>query len=285
MGCYFGVVGDCGNKSEVETEQENTSISKALTNMVNSKSSSTYVKTINVQSSNVQIEEIDGCSGDIGNIYQGITSNQTVKLNIDLSSTQDLQAQLKAAITAQAEKDVAQKAGPFTTATNTSATKTKISNYVENLVSTNITNEVRQELSSIIENYQTGNITIKKIRCNKGDPPLKMGNVSQTVISTQIVDVLLNALSKQKAETEVDTKTVSKTRDTIDQKAEGIDAIFAAIAEMFMGPLRWVAIIIVLAICAGVLGIGALIILPRFFRKKPELTKFGKMLFGNSRRR
>ena len=216
--CILGM-GECGSTSTTTNNLTATTVNQVLTNMVNTTSQSVKAIQINLQTANVTFGNIKGGCTDIGNIKQEISADQTIKVYLDLSNTQSLQNQVSTALKNATTTSNDQTQGFLTTASTDANTYNNINDYINNLTSTNITNKTVQELNSIIKNAQSANPTFKDIDCTGQAPgtSTNIGNVTQTMIVKQIVDVLLKAVIGQTSENIIEN-TVDQTAETINKQ-------------------------------------------------------------------
>jgi len=284
--CILGM-GDCGSTSTNTVKETQTTINQTLTNMVNDTSISSNIQTINIQEANIKAGDIIGCEG-VANINQDITSDQKVKLNINISSTKNLQDQVANALKAKVNNSTTQKQGFLTTASTSSNNYTSIDQYINNLVSTNITDSVRQSLDSLVKNYQKGKIVVGNIICTGRTGPSNIANISQHVISTQVVEVLFKALVKNDVKHTLDNKSETDVTNKVVQENSGLTGLVAELGKILNSILSTPFLIIGALILVVIL----LIVIFKFMftgssKSSAPVPKavasFGKMLFGNKK--
>jgi len=283
--CILGM-GDCGSTSTNTVKETQNTINQALTNMVNDTSTSSNIRTINIQEGTVTLGNIKGGCKNLGNIDQSIQSGQTVKLNINISSTKNLQDQVANALKAKVNNSTTQKQGFLTTASTTSNNYTSIDQYINNLVSSNITDSVRQSLDSLVKNHQKGNIKALDIDCTGGGE--NIGNISQYAISSQVVDILFKALVKNDVKHTLDNKSETDVKNKVDQENSGLTGLVAELGKILNSILSTPFLIIGALILVVIL----LIVIFKFMftgssKSSAPVPKavasFGKMLFGNKK--
>jgi len=251
--CILGM-GDCGNKSSSSFTTNVSLINQSLTNMVNSTSNSTIVKNFNSQNMEVNVG-----GKSIGCTYsnnQNINASQKVSVSLDVSNTKNLQAQITNSLKASNDQAVKQQTGVLQTASSSTSTATTVNQAISNLVSTNITDSVLNQLSVILNNAQKNKVNIKgDAICTKENPTLS-SNV-QNILSSQIVDTITKALTGTTLSTLTKNESDIKNRGSVDQKGGGLDTLissfFSGLSSLFTGPIMIIGlIVIVLAVLAFV---------------------------------
>ena len=184
-------------------------------------------------------------------------STQTVKVNLDTSSKQDMASQISNALKAAVTNDTTQKQGFLTTASVSSNNYININEYCDNLTSTSITTQVFNTLTTIIQNAQTGNFLAKDINCM--GQTLTLGNITQNMITSQIVTTIMNALGVQGVTAGQSNAADISTKNIVKQDNSGLGGLVLGIVNTlanllggaFLGTLIFMACpCIVLMFCA-----------------------------------
>ncbi len=254
--CILGM-GECGTTSVTKNEMTKSTINQILTNLVNTTSQTVQATVINVQTANVSLGNISGSCTDIGNITQNMGSTQTVKINLDLTSEQGLRNQIATALKGSIDNSSEQKQGFLTTASTTTNEYNSINEYIDNLTSTNITSTTIQDITSLLNNAQSGSFLAKDIDCSGMPPGTKsnIGNVVQYMVTQQVVDVLLKALMGQTVNNINDTTSDTDVSNKNKQENSGLGGIISTLAKLVGGYMCAVVLIvtcpfIVLVLCA-----------------------------------
>ena len=265
--CILGM-GSCGSSSSNEAVQNITNLNKVLTTMVNTTTNTTTVQTINVQSANITLGPIKNCGGNIGNIYQSQDSTQTVTVNLDTSSKQDMSTQISNALKAAIKNDTEQKQDVLTTASVESNNYTNVNDYIDNLTSASITTQVFNTLTTLIQNAQTGTVLANSIDC--GGKDLTLGNITQNMITSQIVTTIMSALGVQGVVAGTANAADLLTDNEVKQDNSGLGGLIMGIMNtlanllggaflatlLFMAMPCIVLICIVFACCGGMHMLG-----------------------------
>ena len=202
--CIVGMVGDCGNKSSSSFASNVSIINQAMTNMVSSTSSSSTVHNFNVQNNSIEIVlppdytyKTHGppSKNCVFSNVQNMNASQKVSVSLDVNNIKDLRKQISTALKTENDQAVKQKSAFLQTASNSSSTATTVNEAISNLVSTNISESVRLELKTLLDNAQNNNLKIPgPVECSKENPTLS-SNI-QNMVSSQIVDSITKALTK-----------------------------------------------------------------------------------------
>ena len=255
--CILGF-GECGSSSQNTVTKTSNTINKVLTNMVTSTSQSVASTIINIQSGSVKTGAITGCT-DTANINQTIDSSQTVTIKLNLNSTSELQTQIANALKDNVKNDTTQTQGVLTTASTESNNATTINNYIENLTQTNITDETKQTLTNIINNFQEGKIDTGPINCAGTVGPSNNANLAQLMVTSQIVDVIMTALKVQTVATTNTNEIATDVSNSVTQENKGLGGLVSDILSTFaklfggafLGTLLFMACPCIVLICCA----------------------------------
>jgi hypothetical protein len=273
--CVLGA-GDCGNKSSSSYTTNVSLINQTMTNMVTSTKDSTIVKSFNTQ--NIELD----VGGDLIDcpitMDQSMDVSQKVSISLNVSSTKALQNQVEQALKQSNETAVKQKTDMLQTASNESSTATTVNQAISNLVTTNITDSVTKELSTLIETLQNGKFKIKgNVDC-KGKPLM----FTQKMLVTQVVNTLTKALTGTTLSNVVQNKADVKNKTTVDQEGGGIGSvigsIFSGIAGIFSGPFKYIGICVIALAVIGL--IGGVIKMAMTKKESAEVTEQISSFFG-----
>ena len=288
--CILGM-GDCGNKSSSSFVSNVRNINQTMTNMVSSTSQSVRVTQINVQSNKIKLVAPPGYDKSWGPLSkncvfkntQEMNATQKVSVTLDLSSTKNLQTQVSTALKNANENAVKQKTDFLQTASNSSSSATTINQAIENLVSTNINDTVKQSLDQLMKNAQTNELEITgPVECAPGTAISE--NVQKMVVS-QISEALTKALTGTTLSNVSKLTSDNTNKNNADQEGGGIGSVISSVFKGLTGLLGtmgmiWVAII-------GIVVIGAIFFLPTILKAvggggttKMGNGSFAQMLFG-----
>lgn len=234
--CILGM-GDCGSQSSPVVEKTTKTLNKILTNMVKSTSNSATIESISVQSATVQLGNIKAsgnCKVNVGNITQNMTGSQNVKINLDLSSTSNLQTQVANALKGSVDNTTTQTQTVLSTASSSSSPHTNINDFIENLTQTNITDTTTQQLTSIIQSFQNATISGGSIECD-GNSVMDSYNISQNMVVKQIVDLLTKELLKKSSANDFEADIDPTVRGGSNIKNDGLGGMITSIAKIFGG--------------------------------------------------
>ena len=112
--CVFGL-GDCGTTSKNEQIMTTSTVNDIMMSMTTTKSTNVTSTVFNNQIADVEFGNIIN-SENIGNITQALNSTQSVTINLNFTSTQDLRAQVENALKKAVSNSTTQKQGVLTTA-------------------------------------------------------------------------------------------------------------------------------------------------------------------------
>jgi len=205
--------------------------------MISSTTNTAIVNNLNVQSAYVRSANIiarRGCKVNVGNITQNMSASQTVKVALDLSSTQNLQEQISNALKSNVANSSTQKQGFLSTASTASNNYTNINDYIENLTETTITNTVTQELRNLMESIQIGDSSVANIIC-EDDSEITSNNISQYMVSKQIVDTLVSALMSTVTNASRGTDVQQLGSINANQENNGLTGIINSIIKLVGG--------------------------------------------------
>ena len=172
-----------------------------------------------------------------------------------MSSTKNLQNQIKNALITSNDNAVKQKAGFLQTASNSSSSKTTVNEAISNLVTNNISDTVTNSLVAILDNAQNNKIIIEgPVECSKENPYI-FSNI-QNMLTSQIVDTITKALTGTTISNVMETSSDISNKNVGDQEGEGIGSVISAFFEGLAGLISGTvmaigAIVIVLAIIVG----------------------------------
>jgi hypothetical protein len=282
--CILGM-GECGSTSTSIATSNKTLITEALTSMITN-TTQTVTATIKAsQTASIKIKgdvKIRNCPGSL-NITQGLKVTQDIKLNLKVTSGNDLKTQVANAISTLQTSDTTQKQGFLTTASVASNTSTNINDFIKNVVSNDVWTTTAQSLSAIIQAFQTGTFEVDGIfDCENS---ANSGNILQNAIVEQLVSVIMNALYSNVVGVAIDNKDESEQTMRTKQDNSGLGGLISDIintlAKLVGGAMLGTFLFmmcpcIVLICCACVLCGGK-----HHFGNKP--SQFGKGLskFGN----
>jgi hypothetical protein len=162
------------------------------------------------------------------NIGQKIKANQSVKLMAKFASKNDLQAQMKAALQNSIAQSSTSQQGALATSLNVQNSKQEISQKVNNIVETNITNEVLNEVNGFLDNVNNGTMEFKGIF------PCPI-TVNQEIISNQVVSMLSDAMIGNSVSTSTDTAaTAASKQESASKNQVVIDALSGVLQGQFI---------------------------------------------------
>jgi hypothetical protein len=276
--CILGM-GSCGSKSDVKSITNIQKINQTMTNMVTSKSQTVQATQLNIQSNSIDIGgDVIGCKFEN---EQQMNATQKVSITLDLSSTTALQTQVSNALKAANDSATSQKVAFLQTASTTSNNYTSVNEAISNLVSTNINDTVRQELSTLMQNAQKNEIRIKgNVRCTKENPTVS-SNVQNMVVS-QISEALTKAITGTTLSSEAKSETGTTNTVTTKQEGEGISGVFTAILNGLTGLMTGPFLIIGLVVV--VLGVLAFVFRGTISKIAEKKLGFGRRHSGRSTR-
>jgi hypothetical protein len=288
--CILGM-GDCGNKTDVKSITNITNINKTMTNMVSTQSQTVSATQINTQNMKVEVLPPPGYNASWGPLLKNCTSinNQTmdasqkVSVTLDTKDTKALQNQVASALKAASDTAIKQKTDLFQTASNDSNNYTNVNQVIDNLVSTNITSSVTNELKQLMRNAQNNSFkTYGPVDCGGKS----LSENTQKMITSQIAEVLTKALTGTTLENALKSSADSAIKNDIDQKGGGltdfIKGVFEGLGSLF-GSMYMIFIIIFIVIGALLYMFRAPII--AIFKRTPAgklLTKSEVSNFGKS---
>ena len=231
--CVLGM-GECGSSSTTVNNMTSTTVNQILTNMVSSTSQSVKATQITIQNASIDMPgAIIKDSNNIGNIQQSASATQTVTVNLDLTSTKNLQNQVATALKAKVSNSTEQKQGFLTTQSTDSNTTTNINEFINNLTSTNITDSTVQEIKTFMSNTQNAPIlNMKGIIVDKGS---NIGNITQTIVSSQIVNILMKALKVQATNNNISNTIDNDVTNVTKQENSGLGGMITDIIGKITG--------------------------------------------------
>jgi hypothetical protein len=211
-----------GSASSKTTNQAFTSVSKSVTNVMTSKQQSTNA----VQQNTNNIEIIFGEKSDVEcniKLGQKIKSTSAIKSMSTFSDTKDLQDKLKSAVDTTVKNSDAVTQGAFSTALNVSNSKTNISQSITNIIEKNITDDITSTLNNAITNMNNAKFTVLgKYRC----PPGGSIEINQEIVTEQLTDVVMEALTSTISTSEVAVTAAAKVENETKVTQQGaIDAV------------------------------------------------------------
>ena len=255
--CILGM-GDCGSKTDNKSITNITNINKTMTNMVSSTSQTVKVTQINTQNMEVEVLAPPGYNASTwGPLIKGCSfkNNQTmnatqkVSVTLDLTSTKNLQTQIASSLKAENSNAVKQKTDFLQTASTSANNYTEVNQVIDNLVSTNIDDSVKNDLSQLMQNAQSNKLHIYgPVDC--GGKALSE-NVQQMLV-TQISDTLTKALTGTTVSAALKADASASNKNVTDQEGGGLGSLmtsfFKGLGGLMTGPLMIIALIIVVAL-------------------------------------
>jgi len=294
MGLCFLGMGDCGAKSDTKSITNIKNINQSMTNMVTSTSNSVTATQFNVQSNSIKVIAppgydfktygplVDGC---VFTNNQSMNASQKVSVTLDLKDTKSLQKQISSALKQTNDNAVKQKTEAFATASTTANNYTEVNQVIENLVSTNITNDVRNSLTVLMKNAQSNKLEIPgPVKCTSANPTLS-SNV-QSMITSQIVDTITKSLTGTTLSEALKTETDLANKNKVDQESGGLAGLIKSVGDM-IGSIVGGALLVPALMIGGCCVLIILLIwgIPKLLgpNATPTPAQFGKLFFGKSR--
>ena len=283
MGFCLAGMGECGNKSSNEFTSNVSIINQTMTNMVSSTSNSSIIHNYNVQNNAVKLTRPPGYTGvNAKNCTflnnQQMNATQKVSVSLDVTSTKNLQNQISNALKTANDTAIKQKTAFLQTASNESSTATTVNEAISNLVSTNISDEVRNSLDVILNNAQNNDLTIEgPIECTKENPYIS-SNI-QNMLSSQIVDSITKALTGTTVSNLTETTSDISNKNDVDQEGEGITGFLKELGKLFTGSMTIIAVVVIVV---AIIGAIVFFVFIKGGSKSP-VAAFGAMLFGRKK--
>ena len=211
-----------GSASSKSTNQAFTSVSKSVTNVMTSKQQSTNA----VQQNTNNIELLFGEKSDVEcniKLGQKIKSSSTIKSMSTFSDTKELKDKLTAAVDNTVKNSDSVTQGAFSTALNVSNSKTNISQSITNIIEKNITDDITSTLNNAITNMNNAKFTVLgKYKC----PPGGSIEINQEIVTEQLTDVVMDALTSTISESQVAVTVAQKVENETKVTQQGaIDAV------------------------------------------------------------
>jgi hypothetical protein len=276
------ILGSCGNKSSTSFTTNVSNINKTVTNIINSNTNSASATNVNSNSFTLRqspqvvlvpagpygpaiVSEPFSCTNCTFNMGQSIVANQKVKLMAKIESKQDLQNQISNALKQDNSTKSTQKSQFLQTASNSTSTATTVNEAIENLISTNITDQTVNAINAMLTNANSGiiELTGKNENLTINDP--------QSIVSSQIIDLITTSITGTSVKNITSNTSDIKNKDVNDQSGEGIFSLFT-------GVFKFIAMGI-----AAVVGIIVLIFLAKMIMSKKQNVAVNNFLFGKIR--
>ena len=279
--CILGM-GSCGNKSNTSFTTNVSNINKTVTNIINTNTNSASATNANTNSFTLRqspqvvlvpasqygpavISEPFSCKNCTFNIGQSIVANQKVKLMAKIESKIDLQNKISNALKTDNSAKSTQKSQFLQTASNSTSTATTVNEAIENLISTNITDQTVNAINAMLTNANSGLIELTGSNEN-----LTINN-PQSIVSSQIIDLITTSITGTSMKNITSNTSDIKNKIDNDQSGEGIFSLFT-------GVFKFIAMGV-----AAVVGIIVLIILAKMLMSKKQNVAVNNFLFGKIR--
>ena len=265
-----------GSSQSSHVKQTVEVLNKSMTNLTTS--AKTMATARNVNANNLTIEFGEKARPMPGvdpnkcglNVSQKINATQTVKVMAKFSSVTDLQSRMKTELKNSVDQASESTQAALATSIGVQNSKQEISQKVNNIVETNITNETLNEVNGFLDNINNGVFEFK------GVFPCPIV-INQDILSNQVVEMLSDAMIGNSITTETDTAAVAESKQTSKSEQKGVIDAFAG---LLTGPIMVIGlIVIVLAVLAYVFR-GTI---SKIAEKKAGA--FGAMLFGRKKSR
>jgi hypothetical protein len=283
--CILGM-GDCGSKSDNRSITNIKNVNQTMTNMVSNTSVSTNVQQANIQRNKIKVLAPPGYDKSWGPLMknctvkssQNMNASQTVKVSLDLKDETALKNQISTALKTANETAQKNKTEFLATASTTSNNYTEVNQVIENLVSTNISKSVYDDLKQLMESIQENEGEFYgPIECAPGTAFYEN---AQTMVVKQVADKLTKALTGTSVDNVLETKVENTNKTVQEGESGGATGLLNAFGGIFTGPLM---MILGIVIAVAVLGIIGLVIFKSLGSKKA--AAFGGMLFGRKKSR
>jgi hypothetical protein len=192
------------------------------------------------------------------NIGQKIDSSQTVTLNASITKTSELQSQLSTALQQSASTLQKSQQDSLATAISDQSSDQNLNTSIENLVQNNITTNVTNQITALLNNANSGIITLY------GNNDDMVVTSPQEILSKQVTNLISNALLtdavknaigndvKQEGKSVQDIKQTGLLSDIMKPLAGLIGGAMAGTLLYFMCP----CIVLICCICACCHGKG-----------------------------
>lgn len=266
-----------GSSQSSQVKQTVEILNKSMTTLTTKNQNSASARNINANNLTLTFgdnarpmpgTDPNKCSLNIG---QKIKANQTVKLMAKFTSTNDLQTQMKTALQNSIAQSSSSQQQALATTLNVQNSKQEINQKVSNIVETNITNEVVNEVNGFLDNVNNGTLEIKGIF------PCPI-NITQEIVSDQVVSMLSDAMIGNSISNSTDTAASAASTQATASKQTGIIGDLTGLVGT-MGMI-WIAVI-------GIIVLGVIFFLPTILKAvggggttKMGNGSFAQMLFG-----
>jgi hypothetical protein len=228
--CVLGM-GECGSTSTAISTSNKTLINETLTSMITNTTQSVTATIKASQTGTIKIKgdlNLENCPNSL-NITQGLKVTQDIKLNLKVTSGNDLKTQVANAISTLQTSDTTQKQGFLTTASVESNTNKTVNDFIKNVVSNDVWTTTAQSLTSTIDSYQKGEFIVDgSFNCRNS---ANSGNILQNAIVEQLVSVIMDALYSNIVYTDLDNQSSSEQIDVVDQDNSGLGGLISSIIK------------------------------------------------------
>lgn len=272
-----------GSSQSSEVKQTVEILNKSMTNMVTKNTNSASARNINANNLSITTGEKSRYAPGVDpnkcgglTVSQKIKAGQTVKVMAKITKLSELKTQMKTALQNSIDQASTSKQAALATSLNVQNSKQSISQKVSNIVETNITDEVVNEVNGFLDNVNNGTFVFQ------GIIPCGAFSINQEIVSDQVVSLLSDAMIGTSISNSTDTAAAAVSKQKTASEQTGVIGELAGLVGT-MGMI-WVAVI-------GIIVLGVVFFLPTILKalggggSKMGMVLFGKKRFRFGRRR
>ena len=200
-------------------------LNEAMTNLVNTNTTSASATTISAQSMKVKFigGSVNNCTI---NIDQTANISQNTKVMSTFNETSDLVTALTTAATDKINQASGSDIGALALSLNCQENSISVKDSVTNLIKTNITNDNKTFLNDFLKSIQDLDVSFTNENIDCGGKSL---TISQGMISHQISRLLTNMIVADKVTGTSDASTDAETIQSLKSKQEGLGSLIIMI--------------------------------------------------------
>jgi hypothetical protein len=209
-----------------------TSLNENITNLVNEQSQTTNAQQSNANELSVNFKnaKLKGCSI---NLAQKIVADQRIKAISTFNSEQALQSMMDSAVdnTVKQKSDAVNGFLPtsFANQNNNIAT----SNYIKNIIHTNISNKNLQNIIAMTDTLNKNELNFEGVEMDCTNmPPGYSINSPQDIVVTQFVESVTGLITEALLKNDQIAKAVNTSEQTLKAESKGVSD---AISALFSG--------------------------------------------------